>query len=43
MGTMFFDTDFYSEQLERDSQKKGSEEDFGKDIIPAIQLTNHDV
>ncbi|MFT4746867.1 MAG: glucose-1-phosphate adenylyltransferase, partial [Congregibacter sp.] len=42
MGNYVFDTDFLFEQLERDSQQKGSERDFGKDIIPAI-IDNHDV
>lgn len=42
MGNYVFDTAFLFEQLERDSQTKGSERDFGKDIIPAI-IDNHDV
>ena len=36
MGNYVFDTEFLLEQLERDSKTKGSERDFGKDIIPAI-------
>ena len=42
MGNYVFDTDFLFEQLERDSQTKGSERDFGKDIIPAL-IDKHDV
>lgn len=42
MGNYVFDTDFLFEQLKRDSETKGSERDFGKDIIPAI-INNHDV
>ena len=36
MGNYIFDTEFLFEQLEKDSQTKGSQRDFGKDIIPAI-------
>ena len=36
MGNYIFDTEFLFEQLEKDSQTKDSQRDFGKDIIPAI-------
>ena len=36
MGNYIFDTEFLFEQLEKDSQTKDSQRDFGKDIIPSI-------
>lgn len=36
MGNYVFDSDFLVEQLTRDAVKKGSEHDFGKNIIPSL-------
>ena len=42
MGNYVFDTEFLFEQLRRDAETKGSERDFGKDIIPSI-IADHSV
>ncbi|WP_334028819.1 glucose-1-phosphate adenylyltransferase [Alteromonas sp. P256] len=36
MGNYVFDTEFLFEQLRVDSKNRGSQRDFGKDIIPSI-------
>lgn len=36
MGNYVFNTDFLFEQLKKDSERSGSQRDFGKDIIPSI-------
>lgn len=42
MGNYVFDTEFLFEQLRRDAKTKGSQRDFGKDIIPSI-IADHNV
>lgn len=42
MGNYVFDTEFLFEQLQKDADTKGSQRDFGKDIIPSI-IQDHPV